>query len=66
MLVILSIPNKEVEQINNISIISGEGIAKIVLYIVTHKQTIHPKNPATLLLLTPESAESICLKNLFI
>ena len=66
MLVILSIPNNEVEQINNISIISGEGIVKIILYTDTHKQTIHPKNPATLLLLTELSDDSICFINCFI
>lgn len=62
----LSIPNKDVEHINNISTISAAGIANIVQNIVKNKQTIHPKNPATLLLLTELSDDSIFFKNCFI
>lgn len=62
----LSMPNKDVEHINNISTISAAGIANIVQNIVKNKQTIQPKNPATLLLLTELSDDSIFLINCFI
>lgn len=64
--VILSIPNKDVLHINNISIISGEGVTVIVQYIHINKHVIHPKNPHTRLLLNPECAVNIFIKNLFI
>jgi hypothetical protein len=59
-------PNKDVEHINNISAISAAGIANIVQNIVKSKQTIQPKNPATLLLLTDLSDDSIFFINCFI
>jgi hypothetical protein len=59
-------PNKDAEHINNISTISAAGIANIVQNIVKSKQTIQPKNPATLLLLTELSDDSICFINCFI
>lgn len=59
-------PNKDVEHINNISTISAAGIVNIVQNIVRNKQTIQPKNPATLLLLTELSDDSICFINRFI
>lgn len=62
----LSIPNKDVEHINSISTISSVGIVNIVEIIVIIKHTIQPKNPATLLLLTPDSADNISLINCFI
>lgn len=64
--VMLSMPNKDVEHINNISTISAAGIVNIVQNIVKNKQTIQPKNPATLLLLTELSDDSICFINRFI
>jgi hypothetical protein len=62
----LSMPNKDVEHINNSSTISAAGIANIVQNIVKNKQTIQPKNPATLLLLTELSDDSIFFINCFI
>lgn len=65
----LSIPNKEVLQINSISITSGAGIADIadiVQYKHINKQTIHPRNPHTLLLLKPLFAVNIFIKKSFI
>lgn len=62
----LSMPNKDVEHINNISTISAAGIENIVQNIVKNKQTIQPKNPATLLLLTELSDDSIFFINCFI
>lgn len=59
-------PNKDVEHINSISTISAAGIVNIVQNIVRNKQTIQPKNPATLLLLTELSDDSICFINRFI
>jgi hypothetical protein len=62
----LSMPNKDAEHINNISTISAAGIANIVQNIVKSNQTIQPKNPATLLLLTELSDDSIFFINCFI
>lgn len=62
----LSIPNKDVLHINNISIISGAGTANTVQYIHINKQINHPINPQTRLLLNPLCAVNIFIKKSFI
>ena len=63
MLTIESNPNKALDVINNVSIIVGACISKIVQYIAINKHTIHPKKPAILFDETGLSDDRACFIN---